>query len=168
MKPENLICNSSNITYDKGYIALWLEDYPLPDTLDIEGNTLLKKNHFHVSLLCVKNIFEVKPDIENKILNLFCDFIKEKELRFEGFTNEFRTANADKRKSVVALCNISNLNTFADYLSDKIDVKVAHQPAHVTIYTLQPNAGIGLNSKDELQTKSKPVDVPDEVKNILI
>jgi hypothetical protein len=54
MKPENLICNSSNITYDKGYIALWLEDYPLPDTVDIEDTTLLKKDHFHVSLLCVK------------------------------------------------------------------------------------------------------------------
>jgi hypothetical protein len=146
MKPENLICNSSNITYDKGYIALWLEDYPLPDTLDIEDTTLLKKDHFHVSLLCVKNILEVIPDIENEILNHFCDFVKEKELKFEGFTNEYRTAYADERKSVVALCNVSNLNTFADYLSEKIDVKVAHQPAHVTIYTLQPNAGIGINN----------------------
>lgn len=168
MKPEKLICNRNNITYDKGYIALWLNDYPLPATLEIDGDTLLKKDHFHVSLLCVKNILEVKPAIENEVLSHFCDFIKEKELRFEEFTNEFRTASADERKSVVALCCISNLNTFADYLSEKIDMKIAHQPAHVTIYTLQPNAGIGLNSEDELQTKSKPVDVPDEVNNILI
>jgi hypothetical protein len=168
MKPEKLICNSTNITYDKGYVALWLEDCPLPDTLDIGDDIMLKKDHFHVSLLCVKNILESKPGIENEILNHFCDFVKEKELKFEGFTKEFRIAIDAERKSVVALCKVSNLNTFADYLSEKIGVEISHQPAHVTIYTLQPNVGIGLNSTEELQTKSEPVEIPDEVKTILL
>ncbi len=45
MKSEKLICNSSNITYDKGYIALWCKEYDLPDTVEIDGDTLLKKDH---------------------------------------------------------------------------------------------------------------------------
>ena len=37
MKPDKLICGITNVTYDKGYIALWCSDYDLPDTLKIEG-----------------------------------------------------------------------------------------------------------------------------------
>lgn len=163
METENLICGSNNITYNKGYIALWCEDYDLPDTFEVDGETLLKKDHFHVSLLCVKNILEVKPDIEDEVLKHFCDFIKDNEVKFEGFTKEFRFAQNDERKSVVALCKVSDLHKFSEYLTKKIGITVVPQPAHVTIYTLQPNAGIGLNSPEEMGEKSEPVEVPEAV-----
>jgi len=163
MEHDSLICNSENITYNKGYIALWCKDYDLPDTFEVGGETLLKKDHFHVSLLCVKNILGVKPDIEDEVLQHFCDFIKGNEIKFEGFTKEFRLAQNDERKSVVALCKVSNLHEFAEYLTEKIGVTVAPQPAHITIYTLQPNAGIGLNSPEEMEDKSKLIEVPEAV-----
>jgi 16S rRNA (adenine1518-N6/adenine1519-N6)-dimethyltransferase len=163
MKPETLICNSSNITYDKGYIALWCENYDLPETIEIEGNTLTKKDHFHVSLLCVKNILETHPDKEEEIIQHFCDFLQEHEIKFKGFTKKFRLATREERKSVIAMCKVSNLDAFAKYLSQKIGMEVAIQPTHVTIYTLQPSMGIGLNSPEELEEKSKLVDVPEAV-----
>jgi len=163
MKPEKLICSSSNITYDKGYIALWCKDYVIPDTLDVEGDSLLKKDHFHVSLLCVKNILEVKPDSEAEVLQHFCDFLQDNELKFEGFTKEFRVATDSERKSVVALCKVSNLLKLAEYMTEKMGVPVAPQPAHVTIYTLQPNVGIGLNSPEELKQKSTKIEVPETI-----
>ena len=168
MESENLICNSNNITYSKGYIALWLNNYTTPDTLDVGGDTLLKQDHFHVSILCVKNILENHPDIEQDIIDHFCDFTKANELKFAGFTREFRFANDAERKSVVALCKVSNLDAFTDYLSEKIGVKIAHHPAHVTIYTLQSNAGIGLNSREEMELKSKPMKVPEAVLATLV
>ena len=167
MEKETLICNSSKITYNKGYIALWLDTYPLPEAIEVGGVTLLKKDHFHVSLLCVKNILEKQPDFEQDILNHFCDFIKDNDVKFDGFTLEFRIATDDERKSVVALCNVSNLDKFVDYLSEKIGTTVAHQPTHVTIYTLQPNMGIGLNSKSEMEQKTVPVEMPDIVTRAL-
>jgi hypothetical protein len=167
MKPEKLICNSSNITYDKGYIALWCKDYDLPDTVEIDDDTLLKKDHFHVSLLCVNNILETKSDIEEEIIQHFCDFTQENEIEFNGFTKEFRLATREERKSVVAMCKVSNLEAFAEYLTEKIGFSVAPQPTHVTIYTLQHNMGIGLNSPEELEEKSKPIEMPDPVKEIL-
>ncbi len=166
METDKLICNTSNITYNKGYIALWLQNYPLPQTLEIDGCTLLKKDHFHVSLLCVKNILAVKPDIEDEILVHFCNFIQNNIIKFEGFTNEFRLAKDAERKSVVALCRVSNLHKFAEYLTEKIGIKVAPQPAHVTIYTLQPNISIGLNSTDDMEKKSIPIEVPKNIQTI--
>jgi 16S rRNA (adenine1518-N6/adenine1519-N6)-dimethyltransferase len=163
MKPENLICNSSNITYDKGYIALWCGNYDLPDTIEIEGDTLTKKDHFHVSLLCVKNILETHPGKEEEIIQHFCDFTQEHEIKFSGFTKEFRLATREERKSIIAMCKVSNLEAFAQHLSEKIGMEVAIQPTHVTIYTLQHNMGIGLNSPEELEEKSKLVDVPEAV-----
>jgi hypothetical protein len=163
MDTSTLICNITNITYNKGYIALWCEDYVLPETFVVDGDKLHKKDHFHVSLLCVKNILEVKPDSEAAIIQHFCDFVKNNEVQLEGFTGEFRIATREERKSVVGLCTVSNLHEFAEYLSNEIGIEVAPQPAHVTLYTLQHNMGIGLNSTEELEEKSKIIDVPDYI-----
>lgn len=168
MKPETLICNSSNITYNRGYIALWLENYALPETLNIDSISMLKKDHFHVSLLCVKNILENNPGSEKNILHHFCNFIKDNEVKFEGFTKEFRLAERNERKSIVALCKVSNLQRFTEYLTEKIDIEVAPQPTHVTIYTLQHNIGIGLNSPEEMEDKSRSIDMPNEIREVLL
>jgi len=159
MQPDTLICNSANITYNKGYIALWLGDYSVPDTLDIENEILLKKDHFHVSLLCVKNLLESNPKIESDVIQHFCDFTKDNEITFAGFTGEFRVATRDERKSVVAMCIVTNLDKLIDYLSEKLGMPIEQQPAHVTMYTLQQNRGIGLNSRAELEETSQPISV---------
>lgn len=163
METTTLICNTDNITYNKGYIALWCKDYDLPKTFEVDGDTFLKKDHFHVSLLCVKNILETHPDKEEEIIQHFCDFLKHNEVKLERFTKEFRLSTRDERKSLVAMCSVSNLDTFATYLSGKIGIDVAPQPTHVTIYTLQHNMGIGLNSPEEMEEKSKVVEVPESV-----
>ena len=168
MEKETLICNSSNITYSKGYIVLWLDTYPLPEKIEVGEVTLLKKDHFHVSLLCVKNILESQPDIEQDILNHFCDFIKDNDMKFDGFTTEFRLATRDDRKSIVAICRVSNLDKFFNYLSEKIGTTISHQPTHVTIYTLQSNIGIGLNSKSEMEQKSVSIEIPEAVTSALL
>ena len=167
MNNGELICNSTNITYSKGYLALWCEDYPLPDTLEVTGDTLQKIDYFHVSLLCVKNILDKKPDIEEKILKHFCDFLGDNAVEFESFTGEFRVVNDTVRKSVVALCKVSNLNKLSKHLTEKIGIEIAPQPAHVTIYTHQPNVGIGLNSPEEMQEKSEIIELPENIKLIL-
>lgn len=168
MDSNSLICETQSITYDKGYIALWLPNYSLPETINIDEITLLKKDTFHVSLLCVDNLLKARPESEAEILQYFCDFLQKHKLVFEGFTGEFRLAKKDERKSIVALCAVSHLDTFAQYLTEKLGMPVPLQPAHVTLYTLQPNAGIGLNSPEEMQEKSQPIQVPKELIRALI
>ena len=148
---------------EQGYLALLRENYDLPETFEIEGEVFKKKNEFHVSLLCVKNILKIKPEIEEEILKSFCEFIQINEIKFEDFTEEFRLAKDGERKSVVAMCHVSNLDKFNDYLSEKIGLKIPKQPTHITIYTLEPNVGVGLNSQEELEQKSKKIEVPAEI-----
>lgn len=163
MKSETLICNTTDITYDKGYIALWCKDYDLPSTIEVSGEILQKKSHFHVSLLCVKNILEVAPDIEDEVLRHFCDFIDSNSMKLTGFSGEFRLVKHEERMSIVAMCEVANLHAFAEYLTEKIKIEVSPQPAHITIYTLQPNAGIGLNSSIELEKKSEVIELPETI-----
>ena len=84
-----MIYNNKNIIYSKGYIALGCKNYDIPKTFEIDSETLLKKDTFHVSLLCVKNLLEIKLDVEGEILQHFRNFLEENEIKFEGFTKEF-------------------------------------------------------------------------------
>jgi len=167
MHPDNLICDTSNVTYNKGYVALWLPTYDVPATIDIAGEILEVKDHFHVSLLCVKNLLQVQPDIEERVLELFCEFLQQHELIFEGFTGEFRIAEREERMSLIAMCTVSNLSKLPGYLSEHLAMSVPDQPAHVTLYTKGKNLGIGLNSPEELAEKSRVVDTPNGLNNII-
>ncbi len=102
-------------------------------------------------------------NIEAEILKYFCQFQQEHGLCLTKFTGDFRLAKDGANQTLVALCEISNLNKFADFLSEKINYKIPYQPTHVTLYTLIPDKGIGLNNIDDLEHKSKSITVPKEI-----
>ncbi len=167
---QNYICKGSEYTFSKGYIMLPVEIGNIPDKIIVEGEELQRKSTFHVSLLCVKNILEGHPasDLEAKIIELFCNFVAGNDLAFIKYTGEFRLAKFEDRKTMIARCEVSNLDKLFKYLSDNLGFEIPTQPTHVTLYTLQPDIGIGLNSEAELEAKSIIVDVPSEVKSGLI
>jgi hypothetical protein len=168
METKNYICNGNAFAYSKGYIGLPVVVERLPETLTIKGETLQLKSSFHVSLVCVKNILEQLPDAEQEIIDEFCRFSKENEVSFGNYTGEFRFVEDGDRKTLVALCEISNLTHFADQLSKRLDIEIPCQPTHVTLYTLQPDVGIGLNSLQEMQQKSYQVEIPDSVSKTIV
>ncbi len=157
METKNLICNTKNITYNKGYITLHLELNELPCTHILRDHTFVKKSSFHVSLLCVKNILSRHKSLERMILELFCEFIKEKEVSFDAFTGELRLIHDDerRRKSIVVMCNIFWLDECINHISTKLNIKISAQPAHVTLYTLGKDLGIGVNSFTDLNNCSE-------------
>ncbi|KKW40003.1 hypothetical protein A3I46_01640 [Candidatus Kaiserbacteria bacterium RIFCSPLOWO2_02_FULL_54_13] len=167
MKEKKYICGGDTFTYNKGYITLPVELNGLPETLSIEGETLQKRASFHVSLLCVKNILSSHPDLEEEILDLFCAFTKENKISFVAYTGEFRFAQDKERKTLVALCAVSNLKECSELLEEKLGIDIPPQPTHVTLYTLQPDAGIGLNSPAEIEGKSVSIQVSEEVRDAL-
>lgn len=159
MESNNYICGGQTITYAKGYIALPLELGELPSNISVEGVELIKKSSFHISLLCVKDLLEKYGDIEDKILESFCASTKDHVISFERFNDELRFAQHDERKSLVALCEVSNLKELFAHLRKDLDIDIPDQPTHVTLYTLQLNAGIGLNSPADMEEKSMTVNV---------
>lgn len=159
---DSYICNGNKYRYSKGYIGLPIEiNASLPKEIGVESNTLTIKSSFHISLVCVKNILNQnsREGLEKKIIESFCKFTTENDISFIRFTDEFRFAISEGRKTIVAMCEVSNLNKFFRLLSEELGVEVPTQPTHVTLYTLQPDLGIGLNSQEELEDKSKVVKV---------
>jgi hypothetical protein len=167
MEVKNYICGGSKFSYSKGYIALPVEVGVLPETVVIEGETLQRKTSFHVSLLCVKEILEKKPDAEQHILDTFCAYVADNDISFAGYTGEFRFAQNEERKTLIALCNVTKIADFSRALGEKLGLSLPIQPTHITLYTLQPDMGIGLNSPEDMAQKSIMVEVPAVVKSSL-
>ncbi|TSC71162.1 MAG: Uncharacterized protein G01um101449_90 [Parcubacteria group bacterium Gr01-1014_49] len=166
MEDKSYICGGNKFTYSKGYIALPVEIAGLPESVEIEGETLQKKSSFHVSLLCVKDILEKHGDLEKKILDFFCAFVKENDVSFVRYSGEFRLAKSGERKTLVALCEISNLKELSESLGRELGFEIPPQPTHVTLYTLQPDVGIGLNSPADMKEKSAPVQVSESLRRM--
>lgn len=141
----------------------------LPQKIIINNEELILKTSFHISLLCTKNILEKfkLENLEEKIIQLFCEFTSNNEITFLRFTKEFRRAEFDDRKSVVVRCEISNLSKAIEFISSKLKIDIPDQPAHITLYTLQQDMGIGLNSEMEMQKKSILIGISPEVTNSL-
>lgn len=162
------ICDGQKYKYDKhGYLFFPIQLPSLPETVVIDGIKLSLKTSFHVSLICVKQFLEFE-NIEERAVSSFCAFAASHEVSFVRFTGEFRLAQFEGRKSLVALCEISNIDLLFKFLSKELGVEVPPQPTHVTLYTLQKDVGIGLNSDSEMKSKSTKVDVSSFIKSALV
>ena len=78
--------------YEYIYLPLPQETFSnLPESLELEGKKFKRKNSFHVSLLCTKNINSVLVT-EKDILSTFEDFVKNNPIEVIGFQNKFHHA----------------------------------------------------------------------------
>jgi hypothetical protein len=158
---------SSKFEHGTGYIWQPVEAPNLPETISVEGLTLLKKSEYHVSLAYVQHLLASEPEIEIKVFESLLAFNEKSEVSFLKYTGEFRFAQDGERKTVVALCEVSNLEAFRNHMKAKLGIDLPPQPTHVTIYTLQPEVGIGLNSPAVMEDKSTPIEVPASVKEAM-
>ena len=164
MESRNFICGGTKFIYSKGYIGLPVMLDNLPDAVFVQGETLQKKSSFHVSLLCVKDILANNPDSEQDVMETFCAFVADQDISFIRYMGEFRFVQHEERKTLVALCEVSNLSEFSSVLGKKLKMEIPPQPTHVTLYTLQPDIGIGLNSSVDMEQKSTSVETPTPLK----
>lgn len=136
----------------------------LPSTIEVEGYTLSLKTSFHVSLVCIGKIIEknklTEPDLVNKVIADFCDFTSHTGIDLLRYLNEFRFVSEAEKRTVVVMCDASNLDTFFDSINQKYGLQLEYPPTHVTIYTLQPNVGIFLTDSNDIQRLSKPIERP--------
>ncbi|MCD8494980.1 MAG: hypothetical protein LRY41_01415 [Candidatus Pacebacteria bacterium] len=156
------LCDDMPYNYNKGYIFLPLDDTALQnlqESIEIRNMRLLKKSKFHVSLVCVKNIESVQEGIGDRIIELFCNFAQKHPFSFQGYTGVFRYVvdKSGERRSLVAMCKLSNLDVFFDHVNRELGLSIPYQPTHVTLYTLKQDQGIGLNSQEDIQKMTEDV-----------
>lgn len=149
--------------YSNGYIMLPVPMDPLPDTVVVEGVRLTRKTAFHVSLLCVKNILARAPHAENEIGDLFRTVAERSVIALSAYIPDFRLAVRDDRMSLIVRCTVSSLKWYFDLVSNRLGTQVPYQPTHVTLYTKEPDVGIGLNSYAELNEWTRRISVHEEI-----
>lgn len=136
----------------------------LPQKIEINGYELLLKTEFHVSLICIGKIIEKNnlsiPDFVNKIIADFCGFTEHTNIDLAQLRDEFRFASENERRTVVVMCDISNLNKFFDLVNQKYGLNLEYPPTHVTLYTLQPDVGIFLTDTSDLNRLTNKIKVP--------
>ena len=164
---NNYICNSNKYTLGGqtgDSIALPVTVSGLPDQVEVEGNILLRKTSFHVSLVCIGQIIKKHaistPDFIEKVINDFCEFTKDNDISFVQYRDEFRFVEENERKSVVVMCDISNLDTFFDLFNEEYNLTLEYQSTHVSLYTLQPNNAIFLTDSTDLEQLTKIIPKP--------
>jgi hypothetical protein len=147
--------------YDNGYIGLANLPLPeLPKTLSVSGYDLVVKSEFHISLLCTKNIAKLidsAGDIEAELVQAFKEFITTSPLTCYTLTGKYELVKRDDRVTVVALANVPGVDQLFAGLSTRYGVTLPVQPTHITLYTLQPEMGIGILSPEELARDGQPV-----------
>lgn len=155
-----------NHTYDGGWITLPnLKLEGLPGSVEVNGNKLFLKSEFHITMICAKDIAKIisRPrtaETEKQIAREFVEFAKTYGLEKYILKNKFYLVKNGERETVIVLCEVSGLREFFDLLQRKFGVKLPLQPAHITLYTLQRDAGIGILSHDELERIGEPVKLP--------
>lgn len=139
----------------------------LPETIQIKGDTLYFPGPFHVSLFYTGRYIDKYgisiPDFVNKIVRDFCDFTKTNNIEFLGYKNEYRLVSRDDlwKKTVVVMCEISNLNKFFDSVNKKYNLKIKYPVPHVTIYnTKKGEPGMYLLDSDDIENNTILIENP--------
>jgi hypothetical protein len=89
--------------------------------------------------------------------------VSKNDTTFIKYRNEFRLVQRGERISVIVMCDISNIDEFFKLMKKEFGIESDTQPTHVTIYTLQPNMGIGVNTYLGFKA-TKEIEVPNEVR----
>ena len=161
---SQFICGGERYQYGSRTIGIPVAVSNLPKEIEVEGYKLLAKTEFHSSLVYAGRIADkygfYSADFEQKVLADFCAYTAAHSIEFVRFTGEFRFVDKEDKKTVVAMCEISNLAPFIDFLNKKYSLKLEYPPTHVTLFTLQLNAGVFLIDAEDLQKSTKIIPAP--------
>ncbi len=156
--------------YSKGYLGLILPEkqfLALPPSIEIDGEILLKKMEFHVTLMCVREVSARLSEttgasaehIEIKLLEIFLECSARYPVVMGKFLNEFRLVRKDDRTTIVIRCEVSNIEPFFSECEKFYKSIIDRQPTHLTLYTKTLNAGIGIHTVASMEEFPK-VDLP--------
>jgi hypothetical protein len=139
----------------------------LPDTVEVQGDKLFKKSEFHVTVVNVPFIAQtiqkdemLLPDAIAKVLDIFQTYLKEHPISFKEFTGDLRLAKSEERESIAARCILDNLEGYFEQIRAETGVDVPVQPAHVSIYSREKDAAVGIDTAVEMESFAQ-IDLPE-------
>jgi hypothetical protein len=164
MENKKFICGNKYTISGTNTIALSVEIFNLPARINVENSDLVSKSTFHISLVCINEIIHknkiTDTNFKDSVVADFCNFVQENDVDLIKYTNEFRFVEQNDQKSIVAFCEVSNINKFFDILNEKYNLNLECPPMHVTIYLLEGKLGIFLTDTNDLNDFTKIIPNP--------
>lgn len=159
------ICGGSKYTISAtNTIGLPVSLGNLPGEITIEGNKLVAKTSFHVSLVCINEIVKKYhasiSEFKDSVVKDFCDFTKANDVSLLNYLEEFKFAEEKDLKTIIVMCKVSNLDKFFQIINKTYGLKIEYPPTHVTLYTLPGKLGIFLTDKGDIRNLTKPIPNP--------
>ena len=161
---KKLICGKKyEFSHQTIQLPISLEN--LPEEIKVKGDTFYFPSSFHVSLVYIGKIIEKYsisiPNFENKIIEDFCNFVKKDKVELVTYTNEYKFAFRNNLKTVVVMCEVSNINKFFDLINKKYRLNIRYPVTHVTLYnTLKGKPGIYLMDSEDIENFTVPIENP--------
>jgi len=137
--------------------SIWLSLDPrlfeaFPREVIWNNTQLTKKDEFHITLLHAKSASELANVPNEEVASFFNSFVETHPVKLLSFIGDFRYVEEEEKKTVVVRCIVSNLNGLFLLFNRTLHVQLPVQAAHVTLYTLQKNAGIHINSDEKMES----------------
>ncbi|MEX0881748.1 MAG: hypothetical protein WDZ34_02650 [Candidatus Saccharimonadales bacterium] len=168
-EPEQMLSRQHQLV--AGYIVYSdIKLAGLPESIHLGGEKLLKKNEFHITIINTEEIAKLidpgnSQRTKTEIITQCQGFIEKNKLNKFKLLDQFRAVQKDVRKTIVVMCEFPDGEEFFAHLNKKYKKSLPIQPFHVTLYSLDPDVGIGIASNDQLDEISRAVIIP-ELANI--
>ena len=137
----------------------------LPRKVSLDNSIFVLKSEFHATVLPIIKIKEKNKIFDTKfddfIIDYFCRYVENRPIEFIKYTGEFRIASKRDKKTIIAMCELSNLPDLYKMINEKYNLKLEVPPAHVTMYTLYNKLGIFIIDSDDINKMTKSVKIPE-------
>lgn len=124
----------------------------LPEVVTWNGVEFSKKVEFHVTLIHVQQASELSGASREETALLFDSFVEKNPIAFLSLLNDIRQAEEGKNKTILARCIVSNIDELFAHLNTQLKIAMPVQPAHVTLYSVEYNRGIHVNSNEKMES----------------
>jgi hypothetical protein len=165
---ERFICGGNKyelMGLNENVISLSVSFENLPKKIQVKEDTFYLPSPFHISLIYIQRIIDnyniLIPDFFNKIIEDFCDFTKTNNIELIGYKNEYKLVERNGKKTIVVMCEVSNLNKFFDLINEKYELNIKYPTTHVTLYNvLKGEPGVYLMDSDDIKNFTTPIPNP--------
>ncbi len=138
---KNIINTNSGLYLIYDYLTLPI-DLNISSKIKIGSETFFAKKGYHVSLLYFDGLSMI---IQKKIL----DFVKKYPVKIKRITKIYRLVGQDDKQSIIVRVRLQGLRNLISSVNKHFGHNFVYPPTHITLFTLENQYGIGINSTSE-------------------
>lgn len=147
---KNIVNTNSGIYLNYGYLTLPVNISIIPK-IKIGSKTFYSKIGYHTSLLYLGDL----PDTQQKEI---LKFASKYGVKLSKVTNVFRAVKKEDNESIIVRVQLQGLKKLINGINKQYGYSYVYPPAHITLFNLKGQYGIGINSLKEYKEITSKLD----------